>query len=43
LIILESMKMERGVASPCDGEIAQLLVNIGQVVESEDLLVKFVI
>ncbi|MDA3786885.1 MAG: acetyl-CoA carboxylase biotin carboxylase subunit [Desulfobacula sp.] len=43
LIILESMKMESGVASPCDGEIAEVLVNIGQAVESGDILINFVI
>lgn len=41
LIILESMKMESGVASPGDGEVAEILVNIGQAVESGDVLVKF--
>ncbi len=41
LIILESMKMETGVGSPCDGEITEVLVKTGQAVEAGDLLIKF--
>jgi propionyl-CoA carboxylase alpha chain len=42
LVVLESMKMESGVASPIDGEIAEMLVRDGQAVEAGDVLVRFV-
>ncbi len=42
LVVLESMKMESGVASPIDGEIAEVLVRDGQAVEAGDVLVRFV-
>jgi propionyl-CoA carboxylase alpha chain len=35
------MKMESGVASPCDGEIEEVFVEKGQAVESGELLVTF--
>jgi len=41
LVILESMKMESGVASPVDGVIAEVLVNKGQAVESDQTLITF--
>ncbi|MGI6639123.1 MAG: acetyl/propionyl/methylcrotonyl-CoA carboxylase subunit alpha [Desulfobulbus sp.] len=41
LVILESMKMESGVASPIDGVIAEVLVQAGQAVEADDLLIRF--
>ena len=41
LVILESMKMESGVASPVDGVIAEVLVNKGQAVEADQVLIKF--
>ena len=41
LVILESMKMESGVASPIDGVIAEVLVNKGQAVEADQTLIKF--
>ena len=41
LVILESMKMESGVASPVDGVIAEVLVNKGQAVEADETLIKF--
>ncbi|MCL2789821.1 MAG: acetyl/propionyl/methylcrotonyl-CoA carboxylase subunit alpha [Desulfobulbus sp.] len=41
LVILESMKMESGVASPVDGIIAEVLVNKGQAVEADEVLIKF--
>lgn len=41
LVILESMKMEIGVASPCDGEISEVLAQKGQTVETGDILIKF--
>lgn len=41
LVILESMKMESGVASPIDGVIAEILVEKGQTVEAEEVLIRF--
>ena len=41
LVILESMKMESGVPSPIDGVIAEVLVQAGQAVEADDLLIRF--
>ena len=41
LVILESMKMESGVASPVDGVIKEVLVNKGQAVEADETLIKF--
>ena len=41
LVILESMKMESGVASPIDGVIAEVLVDKGQAVEADQTLIRF--
>ena len=41
LVILESMKMESGVASPCDGSVAEVRIRPGQAVEAGDVLVMF--
>ena len=41
LVVLESMKMESGVASPIDGVIAEVLVNKGQAVEADQTLIRF--
>lgn len=41
LVILESMKMESGVASPVDGVIKEVLVNKCQAVEADETLIKF--
>jgi propionyl-CoA carboxylase alpha chain len=41
LVVLESMKMESGVASPVDGVIADVLVAIGQAVEAGEVLIRF--
>lgn len=41
LVILESMKMESGVPSPIDGVIAEVLVQTGQTVEADDILIRF--
>lgn len=41
LAILESMKMESGVASPMDGVIAEVRVAPGQAVEAGDILIRF--
>lgn len=41
LIIIEAMKMESGVASPCDGEVQEVMAHIGQAVETGDILLTF--
>jgi propionyl-CoA carboxylase alpha chain len=41
LVIVESMKMESGVASPCDGEVSEILVSKGQAVDTGNILVRF--
>ncbi|MEH0019003.1 MAG: acetyl/propionyl/methylcrotonyl-CoA carboxylase subunit alpha [Desulfobacter sp.] len=41
LVVLESMKMESGVAASVDGIIADVMVSPGQTVEAGDLLVRF--
>ncbi len=41
LILLESMKMESGVASPVDGIVTEVCVASGQIVEVGDILMKF--
>ncbi len=41
LVIMESMKMESGVASPCDGEVLEVLAEIGQAVDTGDILMRF--
>lgn len=41
LVVLESMKMESGVASPVDGVIADVLVTVGQAVEAGEVLIRF--
>ena len=41
LLIIESMKMESGVSSPCDGVIEDIHVTVGQAVETDELMVSF--
>jgi propionyl-CoA carboxylase alpha chain len=41
LVIIESMKMESGVASPVDGIVAEVRVSAGKAVEAGDILVRF--
>jgi propionyl-CoA carboxylase alpha chain len=41
LVIVESMKMESGVASPCDGEVTEILVEKGQPVDTGNVLIRF--
>jgi propionyl-CoA carboxylase alpha chain len=41
LVSIESMKMESFVASPCDGEVEEVLVAPGQAVEADEILVRF--
>ncbi len=41
LVSIESMKMESFVASPCDGEVEEVLALPGQAVEADEILVRF--
>lgn len=41
LVIIESMKMESGVSSPCDGEVREIHIDVGQSVETGDLMIAF--
>jgi len=41
LVIVESMKMESGVASPCDGEVLEILIEKGQAVDTGNILIRF--
>jgi propionyl-CoA carboxylase alpha chain len=41
LVVLESMKMESGVASPTDGVIEEVRAIAGQAVETGDILIRF--
>ena len=41
VVVIESMKMESGVASQCDGVVEEVRVKIGQAVESGDVLITF--
>ncbi len=41
LVVLESMKMETGVASPVDGVVAEVLATVGKAVEAGDVLIRF--
>ena len=43
LVVLESMKMESGVASPVDAVVSDVLVEVGQAVESGDVLARFLV
>lgn len=41
LILLESMKLESGVASPVDGIVGEICISAGQAVKADDILMKF--
>jgi len=41
LLVIESMKMESGVASPSDGRVAEICVREGQSVDAGDVLIRF--
>ncbi|MBI5848987.1 MAG: acetyl-CoA carboxylase biotin carboxylase subunit [Nitrospirae bacterium] len=41
LVVIESMKMESGVSSPCDGVVENVAVTIGKAVESDEVLITF--
>jgi pyruvate carboxylase len=40
LLTLEAMKMQTTIYSPCDGVVEEILVPVGETVESKDLLIK---
>jgi pyruvate carboxylase len=40
LLMMEAMKMQTTVSAPLDGVVDELLVSIGDTVESKDLLMK---
>ena len=40
LLMMEAMKMQTTVYAPCDGVVAELPIQLGDTVESKDLLVK---
>ncbi len=42
LLTLEAMKMFTTVTAPCDGTVQQLLVEVGNTLESKDLMIKLV-
>ncbi len=41
LVVIESMKMECGVSSPCDGVVEEVSATVGKAVESDDVLITF--
>ncbi|MBI5101723.1 MAG: acetyl-CoA carboxylase biotin carboxylase subunit [Nitrospirae bacterium] len=41
LVIIESMKMECGVSSPCDGVVDNVTATIGKAVETDEVLITF--
>ncbi|MFZ2633981.1 MAG: acetyl-CoA carboxylase biotin carboxylase subunit [Desulfosalsimonadaceae bacterium] len=41
LVVIESMKMESGVASQSDGRVADIMVKVGQSVDAGDVLIRF--
>jgi len=41
LVVIESMKMESGVSSPCDGVVDNVTATIGKAVETDEVLITF--
>jgi propionyl-CoA carboxylase alpha chain len=41
LVVIESMKMECGVSSPCDGVVETVAATIGKAVETDEVLITF--
>jgi propionyl-CoA carboxylase alpha chain len=41
LVVIESMKMECGVSSPCDGIVEDVVASIGKSVETDEILITF--
>jgi len=40
LLTLEAMKMQTTIYAPCDGVVEQIFVQVGETVESKDLLMR---
>jgi len=40
VVILESMKMEMPVEAPCDGVVSEILVDEGEAVDEDQVLVR---
>ena len=40
LLTLEAMKMQTTIYAPCDGLVEQIFVQVGETVESKDLLMR---
>jgi len=41
LVVIESMKMESGVSSPCDGVVEEVPAAIGNAVDTDEVLITF--
>jgi len=41
LVVIESMKMESGVSSPCDGVVEDVAATVGNAVETDEVLITF--
>jgi biotin carboxyl carrier protein len=41
LLVLEAMKMENSIKSPCDGQVKSILSKKGDIVEKNKVLIKF--
>jgi propionyl-CoA carboxylase alpha chain len=41
LVVIESMKMESGVSSPCEGIVENVAATIGKAVETDEVLITF--
>ncbi len=41
LVVIESMKMESGVSSPCDGVVEDVAASVGKAVETDEVLIRF--
>ena len=41
LVVIESMKMESGVSSPCEGIVENVIATIGKAVETDEVLITF--
>jgi len=42
LVVIESMKMESGVSSPCEGIVENVAATIGKAVETDEVLITFI-
>ncbi|MDH4161260.1 MAG: acetyl-CoA carboxylase biotin carboxylase subunit [Nitrospirota bacterium] len=41
LVVIESMKMESGVSSPCEGIVEEVAATVGKAVETDEVLITF--